>query len=437
MVPESSPDRGVTSGPGSVTAPCAALLRLGNRAEVRVFLDWYARGQFASGRVPCVIDQRGPDPVAEHDSHGELIYAIRQYFLFSQDTAWLRGKFDSVVRAVRYIQSLRAERKTEAYHTGTPEQRACYGLVPESISHEGYSDVPRHSYWDCFFVLRGLKDAAAIAGVLGERSLQREFAVEGDDFRKDLYASMRLAMQTTGVDYIPGCAELGDFDATSTTIGLLPGGELRAIPEPQLHNTFDRYYAFFQKRKTDNAFVNYTPYEVRTIASFVLLGEKSRAEEVMRFLLNDRRPLAWNHWAEVVWRIPSTPKYIGDMPHTWVGSDFIRSVLTMFLYDRERDSAHVLCAGIPDSWIRDSAGVRVKGLPTYYGEISLSLKGREQSVVAEVSGSFDAGRHRLVLASPLEGELRRVRLNGRAVPVTASREYVLTKLPARVEFLYR
>jgi len=420
---------------GSLT--CAALLRMGHQEEVREFLNWYVRGQFPSGKVPCVIDQRGPDPVPEHDSHGELIYAIRQYFLFSGDTVWLRGKFDAVVRAVRYIQSLRAERKTELYRTGTPEQRACYGLVPESISHEGYSDVPRHSYWDCFFVLRGLKDAAAIAGVLGERELCQEFAEERDDFRKDLYASMRLAMRATGIDYVPGCVELGDFDATSTTIGLLPGGELGAIPEPQLHNTFDRYFAFFQKRKTDTTFVNYTPYEARTIGSFVLLGEKNRAEEVMQFLLRDRRPPAWNHWAEVVWRVPSTPKYIGDMPHTWVGSDFIRSVMTMFLYDRECDSAHVLCAGIPDSWIRDPAGVRVGGLPTYHGTISLSVKGKGKTVVAEVSGSFDAARHRLVLASPLSGELRRARVNGRRVPVTRKGECVLTNLPVRVEFRYR
>jgi hypothetical protein len=50
-----------------------------------------------------------------------------------------------VVKAVRYIQELRRERMTEVYRSGTPEQRACYGLVPESISHEGYSAKPMHS----------------------------------------------------------------------------------------------------------------------------------------------------------------------------------------------------------------------------------------------------------------------------------------------------
>jgi hypothetical protein len=419
---------------GSLT--CAALLRMGHQKEVREFIDWYARGQFPSGKIPCVIDARGSDPVPENDSHGEFLYAVRQYFLFSRDTVWLRGKFDAVVNTVRYIQALRAERKTEVYRTGTAQQRACYGLVPESISHEGYSSSPQHSYWDDFFVLRGLKDAAAIAEVLGEEALRREFAEEEVDFQKDLYASMRLAIHNTGIDYIPGCVELGDFDATSTTVGLVPAGELGNLPEPELHNTFDRYFAYFQKRKNDRSGVNYTPYEARIIGSFVLLGQKERAVELLEFLMKDRRPPAWNHWAEVVWRDSSVPKYIGDMPHTWVGSDFIRSVLTMFVYDRESDGAHVLCAGIPDAWIKDSAGVRVEKLRTYFGDLSYSLHMKGKSVVAEVSGGFEAERHPLIMKSPLLETPRSVLIDGAAAQRSPAGEVLLTRLPANVEWRY-
>jgi hypothetical protein len=61
------------------------------------------------------------------------------------------------------------------------------------------------------------------------------------------------------------------------------------------------------------------------------------------------RPLAWNHWAEVVWREPATPRFIGDMPHGWVGSDFIRSVTDMFAY-ADGDDALVIGAGIHPEW---------------------------------------------------------------------------------------
>jgi hypothetical protein len=419
---------------GSLTS--AALLRLGYADEVRAFIDWYAKGQFPTGKIPCVIDARGPDATPEHDSNGEFIYAVLQYYLFTKDSVWLRGKFDPVVKTVRYIQSLRSERKTDTYRNGTPEERALYGLVPQSISHEGYSDVPRHSYWDDFFILRGLKDAAAIAGILGEKVLENEFCAERDDFRTDLYASMRAAMKNRNIDYIPGCAELGDFDATSTTVGIDPCGELGNIPEPALHNTFEKYYRFFSERKASRNYVNYTPYEIRVIGTFVRLGQKKRAEEALNFFMSDRRPAGWNEWAEVVWRNPDTPKAIGDMPHTWVGSDFLRSVLDMFAYERERDSALVVAAGIPDAWIRDSAGVSVEGLRTCGGELSFRIHPAGKRIIAELSGNIDLSRWKLILASPLGKPLRGVRVDGKASRVPGSAGVRIMRLPAKIELTY-
>ncbi|HEX9006661.1 MAG TPA: discoidin domain-containing protein [Bacteroidota bacterium] len=415
---------------------CAALLRTGNGEEVREFIDWYAKGQFPSGKIPCVIDARGPDAVSENDSHGEFIYAVAEYFRFAHDTTWLRGKFEAIARDVHYIQSLRAERKTDRYRNGTPEQRACFGLVPESISHEGYWDVPRHSYWDDFFTLKGLKDAVLIAGALGEKKLETEWAAERDDFRNDLYASMRLAMRNKNIDYIPGCVELGDFDATSTTIGVYPCGELGNIPEPQLHNTFDRYYKFFRDRETTGKYENYTPYEVRTIGTFALLGQKSRVADALNFFMKDQRPPEWSQWQEVVWKDPETPKFIGDSPHSWVGSDFIRSAVAMFVYDRESDGAHVLAGGIPDAWIADSAGVQVQGIPTFYGLVGYAIKKKGRTVAVDVSGSFDAPHHTLVLKNPMSGKVSAVKLNGKRVSFPKSGELVLPKLPARAEFIY-
>ncbi len=415
---------------------CAALLRTGYTDEVRAFIDWYAKGQFATGKIPCVIDARGPDATPEHDSNGEFIYAVLQYYLFAKDTAWLRGKFDAVVKTVRFIQSLRSERKTDTYRNGTPAERALFGIVPQSISHEGYWDVPRHSYWDDFFILRGLKDAASIAGILGEKTLEKEFAAERDDFRTDLYASMRAAMKNTNVDYIPGCAELGDFDATSTTVGVSPGGELGNIPEPALHNTFEKYYKFFSDRISTRNYVNYTPYETRVIGTFVQLGQKKRAEEALNFFMKDRRPAGWNGWAEVVWRNPDTPKSIGDMPHTWVGSDFIRSVLTMFAFERERDTALVLAAGIPDAWVRDSSGVGVQGLRTYGGELSYTIRPAGKRIVADLSGSVDLSVWKLILASPLGKPIRGVKVDGKTVRVPAEAEVRINHLPAKVELTY-
>src|SRR6267143_2880795 len=420
---------------GSLTS--TALLELGVKDEVREFVDWYTKYQFPSGKIPCVVDGRGADPTAENDSHGEYIYAVKQYYNFTKDAAWLRAKFNAVVKTVRYIQSLRAERKTDVYRKGTPQQRALYGLVPESISHEGYSAKPMHSYWDDFFILRGLKDAASIAGILGEEGLEKEFESEAVDFRQDLYASMKLAMQNTNISYIPGCAELGDFDPTSTTIGVVPAGELGNIPEPELHNTFDRYFKFCTERKNNTVpWINYTPYEVRTIGTFVYLDQKDRAHELLNYFLKDRRPAAWNQWAEVVWKDSSAPKFIGDMPHTWVGSDFIRSVRSMFVYERERDTALVIGAGISDAWVNDSAGVHVSNLPTCYGNISYGIKKTGKKVAVTMSGDIRLPSGKMVLTSPLSQRFKSVMIDRKKVRKINGKDVVIERLPANVEFTY-
>ncbi len=416
----------------------AALLRFGITDPVREYLNLYSRFIYPSGKVPCVVDSRGADPVPENDSHGEYIYAVMQYFRFAHDTTWLREKFPSVVHVVRYIEHLRRQEMINEYKYGTSEQRACYGLVPASISHEGYSNHPEHSYWDDFFVMLGLKDAALMARILGARKYEKEFAAQRDDFRKCMYSSMRLAMKDKNIDYIPGCVELGDFDATSTTIGIDPAGELENIPEPQLSNTFEKYYRYFEARKSNSiSWDAYTPYETRIIGTFIFLGEKRKAHELTDFFLKDRRALNWNEWPEVIWKDRNTPKFIGDMPHAWVGSDFIRSIRTMFAYERETDSALVIGAGIPGGWVSDTNKVVVKGLPTYWGRLTYSVGTSNGNIEYSISGKIDFRECHLVVESPLEAGIKSAAVNGVQVPVVDGRSVEVDRLPARVQLEYR
>lgn len=425
---------------GSLTS--TALLELGLNDAVKAFADWYAPFQFPSGKVPCVVDHLGGDPTPENDSHGQLIYLFMQVYHFTHDREWLRAKWPHVVRTVRYIQELRATRKTEPYRSGTPEQRALYGLMPESISHEGYSAKPMHSYWDDAFTLRGLKDAVTIAEILGETAAAREFAAERDDFRKDFYASIRLAMQNTQVDYIPGCAELGDFDATSTTVLVQPGNEVGLLPEPALHRTFDKYFERFVARRDGKMeWLDLTPYENRVIGSFVYLDQKDRAQACLDYFMSLRRPAGWNHWAEVVFRDRRTPRMIGDMPHTWCGSDFIRSVRGMFVYEREQDGALVLAAGVSDAWVTDPAGIEVLALPTYYGKLSYTVKSRPAAdgSVAVVDVTVADGLQRpqggVIVRSPLARPIRAVSGDGQLV-APGSSEIRIDRLPAKLSIAY-
>ncbi len=431
---------------GSLTA--AALLRFGLEREAREFVDWYAPYQFDSGKVPCVVDRRGPDPVPENDSHGQFIMAVMNVFRFTGDQAFLRTHWPRVEKAVAYIEALRAQRMTTEYadpRTSATRQEpnkpavslhAFHGLMPESISHEGYSAKPMHSYWDDFFTLRGLKDAAEMARLLGRDAETQRYRALADEFARTLYASIALAMRSHRIDYIPGCVELGDFDATSTTIALWPCGELGRLPRPALDRTFDLYWERFLRRRDDPsyAWTDYTPYELRCVGSLALLGQVDRAHEALAFFMDDRRPVGWNQWPEVVYRTRRAPRFVGDLPHTWCGSDFLNSVRLMFLWERESDHALVLLAGAPASWI-STQPVGFRNMPTYGGRVSCTIARTEirgDQLTAHVEGSCPMPSGGIRLTGPL-GPAVSATVNGKATEVDADGRVVVRELPATVE----
>ena len=419
---------------GALTS--AALLGMGYTQEVREFLQWYAGYQAADGAIPCCVGARGADPVPEHDSHGEFIYAVMEYYRYTRDIGFLRQMWPSVVRAVGYIDFLRQQRLTEKYRTD-PDCVAYCGLVPESISHEGYASQPRHSYWDNFFILRGLKDAAAMAVILGEDAQAERFAALRDAFRKDLYASIRETLKLHQIDFIPGAVELGDFDATSTTVAVDPGGELGRLPQPALDRTFERYDEFFRQRRAEAKWDAYTPYEWRVVGAMIRLGWRDRALEQMAFFMEGQRPAAWNHWAEVVWRDPKAPRFIGDMPHTWVGSDFIRAARSLFVYEHEAEQALVIGAGLPAAWVESPEGVTVRRMPTWHGTLNyrMAMAGPD-TLRVRLTGDVTVPPGRIILHSPLDRPVRAVTVNGRAVATFTANAVTLDQFPAEVEFQY-
>jgi len=413
-----------------------ALLEMGFTDEVRDFLRWYAGFQFPDGKIPCCVDRRGPDPVPEHDSSGAFIYAVAEYYRYTRDVGFLADMWPRVVRAADYLAALRKRRLTDEFRA--PDKQAFYGLLPESISHEGYSAHPVHSYWDDFFALRGLKDAAAMAVVVGDEERAQKLAALRDAFRETLYASIAKTLSQRGIDFIPGSVELGDFDPTSTAIAVLPGGEADNLPQPALARTFDRYYEEFRKRRDgETDWDGYSAYELRNVGTLVRLGQKERALELLDAILADRRPPGWNEWAEITWRDAMAPRFIGDMPHTWVGAGLIRSVRTMLAYERESDRALVLGAGLPARWVASDTGVSVKRLPTHYGVLSYVVRAESADTVRlKLTGDVAVPPGKIVVQSPLARPLRAVTVNGTPVGSFTAESAVVGECPADVVLEY-
>jgi len=408
-----------------------ALLRLGATREVRDFAAWYAGYQEPGGKVPCCVDARGADPVPENDSPGELLYLFASYYRFSGDRPFLEASWQHVEGAVGYIDELRQQRRTAAWRQ--PEKLACFGLLPESISHEGYSAHPVHSYWDDFFALRGLGDAAGLARALGKDGLAARWSAMRDELRADLLASLRRTIAGRGLDYIPGSVELADFDPTSTAIALAPGGELADLPAAELRRTFERYDQELARRRQGGDWTSYTPYELRNAGAFVRLGWRERALQLLAGMMADRRPPGWNQWPEVVWRDPRYPGFLGDLPHAWVAAEYVRAFLDLLAYERESDQALVLAAGVPAAWAK-GAGLAVRGLRTPYGTLDYSLVESGSRVRLRIGGGLRLPPGGLAVQWPFAGEAT---VNGRPAARrdaggAAPGELIVRELPADV-----
>ena len=409
----------------------AGLLRLGEVQAAREFVQWYARFLFASGKVPCCVDARGSDPVPENDSHGEFIFAVAELWRHTGDRALLRALWPQVNAAARYMEGLRQSERTALNRE--PGREAFFGLMPASISHEGYSAKPVHSYWDAFWALAGYRDAADLAAALDERQRAAELAQQRDEFAAELGRSLRVAMAQHRIDHLPGAAELGDFDPSSSTLIFSPAGAEALVPRSTLEATWERYWReSLERSERRRTWDDYTPYEWRSVSAFVRLGQPQRAQALADFFMRDRRPAPWNQWAEVVGREPRQVRFVGDMPHAWISSDFIRATLDRLAYERDADHALVLAAGVPREWL--TTGVAVRGLRTRHGALSYRLQRDGSAVHLTVDAGLNLPAGGLWLAWPGDDALPQASIDGQAAS-WSGRALRIPALPAQVRLV--
>ena len=409
-----------------------AMLRMGKADLVRRFIDAFSGFVGDNGWVPFMILEEGK-PVGfnanpnsgegqEYDSQGEFVFIVRSYFDYTGDEALLQKVYPKVAKALRFGQEIRRRRMTDEYKND-PAKQAYYGILPESNSHEGYYPA-KHSYWDDFWMLRGLKDGAYLAGRLGETNDVAWMRAEEQDLRACLLKSIALVSKRVGADYVPGCVELGDEDPTSTSIAIMACDEAGSLPPQQLKNTFDRYFERISKRFKGEA-DTFTPYECRNIDVFVRLGERDRALAMARYFTDvSSRPHNWNELAEVVHAKMRAPSYIGDMPHTWVGSDYINATRSIFAY--EKGDSLVLAAGVDPKWLIE--GVVVSNLPTQFGSVDYRMMQQDDQIRIAVSGS---ARPPQGFSIPLPASLAGMsaEINGQPAAITNG-ELKFDKLPA-------
>lgn len=421
---------------GALTS--VALLRMGMADKVRDWVDAVTSKIGDDGYVPWIIYEAGNVPAFnadgsgesnEYDSQGQYVFAVRQYIDYSGDRDYLEKVYPKAVKALQFAQGLRRQNMTPEFRDD-PKKQPYYGLLPKSNSHEGYYPAMT-SYWDDFFVLRGFKDGVYLANLIGKKDDAEWMQKEADDFRKCIYDSIRMVAERDKINYIAGCVEKGDFDPTSTAIAIVACGELDYMPKDLLKNTFDKFFDEFIIGMIPGRERTFTPYEVRSANAYVRMGERERGLTMLRYFTKDSvRPYGWNHMAEVVHARPRTPSYIGDMPHTWVGSGYIDAIRTIFAY--EVNDKLALGAGLDPAWFDN--GVEVRDLPTIYGKVNYSFK-KEGDIIEFLADGGAQPPAGFVIPLPEALKGCKAEVDGQAIQ-SQDGNITFSKLPVKIK-LYR
>jgi hypothetical protein len=381
----------------------AALAKTGIAQPLQSFIEWYAAFQREDGFVPCVVDRDGIDWLVEHDSHGQLIWGIREAYRYQKDEAFLSRMLPHARMAATHLLSLRHQNQSN-----TDSKKTTHGLLPESASHEGYLAHPVHSYWDDFWGIRGMEACAEICAWAGQHDEAAHWRNEAGLFCRDVIQSMQRVIDQGQLPYLPGSVEWADFDPTASAnaIGLLDFAD--ELPAVSLQSTLSTYLEGMHRRQSgETPSQNYSAYEIRIIAALVRVGRREEANHLLSFFLSERRPLAWNQWPEITWRDPRSPAHLGDLPHTWIAAEYILALSQMIASERESKEQLILAPGVPWSWVSEQEGLRVQNWPTRFGQLEMTLYSREERELwIEIGDDLSIPTDGIILSPPYPPDMQ-------------------------------
>lgn len=357
------------------------LLQLGHHEIVAEFVPSLFEYQREDGYVPAIIDSDGPREDEEWDAQGQLIFLIAEFYRQTGDTERLAAWYPHARDAALFLQTLRARTANDPLVSN--------GILPPSRSAEDLGSADFHHYWDDFWAITGLRDAAYLANELGYDTDAAWMTQEANALQQALRASI-VAVMGEEPAYIPN----GPEDITSSAMArgsansLYPQ-QIFSPDDPLITRSFQHYYELWiapQQGGYKHIFEQWWPYGGMGLArDYVRLGRQDILHQILGWTLSHQTLPGTFAWAEQV--NPATGGFSGgDMPHAWAASSYITLIRDMIFYRNEGQL--VLFGGVPPSWLAHPEGVTLSNAPTPFGAFSLQTAGDLQVVEDAWSGTL-------------------------------------------------
>ena len=330
----------------------------------------------------------------ELDGNGQALWALWQYGKITGDKAWLERVYPQMMAACRWTMQTRRQAAADSPFVG---------LLPGAFADgEFLYDRKHHIVGYDLWNLRGLLCTADVAKTLGKEAEAKELTAEAGEYRKAIDEAVKRA----GVDYFPASWEKeGTFWGNTET--LWPTA-LFDPADPRVGQTI------YQARKVlGGGFTEGTihwvglkedaihPY-MSSYTTMASLGRGEAAQVVEDFYwyllhstaahafpegIHEKRQFAW-----------------GDtIPHGTGAANYAFMLRHMLVHEMG-DELHLLAA-VPDWWLEDGKEIRVEKAPTYFGTVSLVVRGKADGVEVELSKPTRQPVGRIVLHLPKSRKL--------------------------------
>ncbi|MEU5317416.1 hypothetical protein AB0G67_11915 [Streptomyces sp. NPDC021056] len=371
----------------------------------------------------------------EWDSNGQALWAIGRFDRTSGRRAAFGAKlYVPYVRdAARWLR----------------DNRDQYGLLHSGWSAEHLGERDKPHYWDDFWGLAGLYEAARLAERIGAPEAGELWGAF-DDLKRATAESIRWVLgeqQRHGAweTYIPtGPGDVGRRD--STMIGtaayfhplrLHMGSKLGDDIDRAARFTLDTMYAHFVTGgfRHDAAWNAYGPYLTTQLAHACLLaGDPGRMDELLGWTMDAGFPSvagraaalgAWNEQhaypvASDFAEAPFSRWYMGDIPHGWAAAEYlllIRDIL-FFEADEDHDPHLYIAPGVRPHWVPGGERITVAEAPTLFGSpfgYRLAHDPAARTVTVDITQAPEGVR----FVYPCRfGEVRSAEANGQELAVT-------------------
>ncbi|MDP9440951.1 MAG: hypothetical protein M3P34_01960, partial [Actinomycetota bacterium] len=296
----------------------------------------------------------------EWDANGAAIWSMAEHWRLTGDLSCI--EMASVARGARWIDRKRHAKRRR-------KDPALRGLMPASISAEHLGPFD-YFYWDDFWSLRGLRDAAALLAAGGEAELADATASAAAALEADLTASMAMVADRTGSLVIPAGPRrrvdtgiIGSLVACSP-LGLLPPDHpgIAATAEA-VRDRFCVGPAFYQG-------ISHTgqgTYLTLQLAAVELVAGDRRCLDRLQWLVEVATPTFT--WPEAI-HPTLGGGCMGDGHHGWAAADFLSLVRNLLV--REVDAGLVLASMLPPEW--RGQGLEVHDAPTHFGTLSFAVR---------------------------------------------------------------